>query len=125
MTEGLYVGEVVHHSMRATQNGNAYLYIQFRLQNGMGGESKLYFTDKAVAQTKAVLRRYELPEDPRQLDPRAGKDHVSFIGRKLLFEATEETYNNKKSMKFAIASGADSLATPEQIKAARTLAGIE
>jgi len=125
MSEGLYVGEVVHHSVRATKNGSVYLLIQFRLQNGTGAEAKHYFTDKAVAQTRAVLRRYGLPEDPRALDPRAGADHVSFVGRKLLFEASAETYNNKAVTKWAIASGQDHLADGEQIKAARKLAGID
>lgn len=124
MTEGLYVGEVVHHSLRATHNGNVYLLVQFRLQNGTGGEAKHYFTDKAAELTKAILRRYELPEDPRALDPRAGKDHVSFVGRKLLFEAKAETYKGETVMKWAIASGADALATIEQIKSARKLAGV-
>ena len=72
-----------------------------------------------------MLRRYGLPEDPRALDPRAGADHVSFVGRKLLFEASAETYNNKPMTKWAIASGQDHLADGEQIKAARKLAGID
>lgn len=125
MTEGLYVGEVVHHSLRATQNGNVYLLIQFRLQNGTGAEAKHYFTDKAIEATRAVLRRYGLPEDPRALDPRAGKEHISFVGQKLLFQAAEETYNGKKTLKWSIASGSDHLATADQIRAARKLAGID
>jgi phosphate-selective porin len=125
MVEGLYVGEVVHHSLRATQNGSVYLLVQFRLQNGMGAEAKHYFTDKTVDATRAVLRRYGLPEDPRALDPRAGKEHVSFVGTKLLFQASEDEYRGKKSLKWVIASGSDHLATGEQIRAARKLAGID
>ncbi len=125
MTEGLYVGEVVHHSLRATQSGSVYLLIQFRLQNGMGAEARHYFTDKAIDATRSALRRYGLPEDPRALDPRAGKEHFSFVGQKLLFEAKAEEYRGKQTLKWAIASGSDHLATADQIRAARKLAGID
>lgn len=120
----IFVGDVIHHSLRATDSGTVYLSVQCRLQNGQGCEAAVYFTDKAKDMALHTLRGMGLPTDPRLLDPRAGADHVSFIGRKVLLERKEKEYRGEHSFSWYLFSGRDSLATPDQIKAARLLAGI-
>jgi hypothetical protein len=125
MQEGLYVGEVIDHSMRATSTGSVYLSVMFRLPNGMGGEAKGWFTTDGAENTLKTLRRNGLATDPRSLDPRSGKDFQSFIGRKLLFQLKIGEYKGKPQMGWFLAGPKDKEATPEQIKAARALAGVE
>jgi hypothetical protein len=121
MVRAIFVGEVIHHSLRASDTGTVYLSIHCRLSSGAGCEAKLFFTEKSANLARFTLRSLALPEDPRLLDPRSGIDHVSFIGRKVLLQREE---NEGKAANWYLFAGRDSLAKPEQIAAARKAMGI-